>query len=97
MQIKLKIIYEAGEKEISRESPVLLKNLADEFQKEHPYRILIARVNGVDNELTEYISEDSVVELLDMRTYSANLAYQHSLSLLYLKLSWMCWAMLMSK
>ena len=33
----------------------------------------------------EYISEDSVVELLDMRTYSANLAYQHSLSLLYLK------------
>ncbi len=85
MQIKLKIIYEAGEKEIERESPVLLKDLADEFQKEHPYRILIARVNGVDNELTEYISEDSVVELLDMRIYSANLAYQHSLSLLYLK------------
>lgn len=85
MQIKLKIKYGGGEEDVIRETPVLLKDLSDEYQSRHPYRILIARVNGMDRELTERINEDSVVEFLDMRTYSANLAYQHSVSLLYLK------------
>lgn len=85
MQIKLKIKYGGGEENVVREMPVLLKDLSDEYQSRHPYRILIARVNGMDRELTEYIGEDAVVEFLDMRTYSANLAYQHSVSLLYLK------------
>lgn len=85
MQIKLKIKYGGGEENVIRETPVLLKDLSDEYQNRHPYRILIARVNGMDRELTEHISEDAIVELLDMRTYSANLAYQHSVSLLYLK------------
>ncbi|MFR6257952.1 MAG: nucleoside kinase, partial [Anaerovoracaceae bacterium] len=49
------------------------------------YTVLIARVNGKDEELTYKLKDDSVVELLDMRTHSANLAYQHSLSLIYLK------------
>lgn len=85
MQIKLNIKYGETSSEIVREAPVLLKELSDEYQSMHPYRILIARVNGMDRELTEYVSEDADVELLDMRTYSANLAYQHSVSLLYLK------------
>lgn len=85
MQIKLKIKYGGGEEDVIRETPVLLKDLSDEYQSRHPYRILIARVNGMDRELTEHIGEDAVVEFLDMRTYSANLAYQHSVSLLYLK------------
>ena len=45
----------------------------------------MARVNGKDEELTYMLEEDCKVELLDMRTHSANLAYQHSLSLIYLK------------
>ena len=85
MQIKLKIKYGGGEEDVIRKAPVLLKDLSDEYQSRHPYRILIARVNGMDRELTEHIGEDAVVEFLDMRTYSANLAYQHSVSLLYLK------------
>lgn len=85
MQIKLKIKYGGGEDDVIRKAPVLLKDLSDEYQSRHPYRILIARVNGMDRELTEHIGEDAVVEFLDMRTYSANLAYQHSVSLLYLK------------
>ena len=85
MQIRLKIKTDAGETEVVSGSPVLLKDLADEFQGRHPYRILIARVNGCDRELTETVAADAVIEFLDMRTYSANLAYQHSVSLLYLK------------
>ena len=55
------------------------------IKKELPYTVLMARVNGKDEELTYMLEEDCKVELLDMRTHSANLAYQHSLSLIYLK------------
>lgn len=71
--------------ELIRDEAVLLEELAEEYRGELPYRVLIARVNGEDRELTEYVETDAVVELLDMRNHSADLAYQHSLSLLYLK------------
>ena len=71
--------------ELIRDEAVMLEELAEEYRSELPYRVLIARVNGEDRELTEYVEDDAVVELLDMRNHSADLAYQHSLSLLYLK------------
>lgn len=71
--------------ELIRDEAVLLEELVEEYRSELPYRVLIARVNGEDRELTEYVEDDAVVELLDMRNHSADLAYQHSLSLLYLK------------
>ena len=70
---------------IVREGPVRLESLVHEYQHELPYRILIGRVNGRDEELDFIIDKDSTVELLDMRTHSANLVYQHTLSLIYLK------------
>ena len=71
--------------EIIREEPVRLESIVREYQDELPYRILICRVNGRDEELDFLIDKDSTVELLDMRTHSANLVYQHTLSLIYLK------------
>lgn len=50
----------------------------------HSYRILLARVNGEDRELTHVLSEGDRVELLDMRNHAADLVYQRSLSLVYL-------------
>ena len=50
----------------------------------HPYRILLARVNGADTELSEKVSDGDAVEFLDMRTHAADLVYQRSLTLIYL-------------
>lgn len=85
MKILLKLQQGEEYKEIYVDGPVALKELADQYQERLPYRILMARVNGKDEELTYILEEDSRVELLDMRTYSATLMYQHSVSLIYLK------------
>lgn len=85
MKILLKLGPGMEPREIVKEHPVKLETLAKEYQEELPYRILIGKVNGRDEELGFTVEEDSVVELLDMRNHSANLAYQHTLSLIYLK------------
>lgn len=71
--------------EVSVESGCTLEELAKRYSEGLPYRVLMARVDGEDCELTEEITSECKVELLDMRTHSAELAYQHSVSLLYLK------------
>lgn len=85
MKIVLRLQKDDDFIEIERKGPLPVKDIADEYQKELPYTVLMARVNGKDEELTYMLEEDCKVELLDMRTHSANLAYQHSLSLIYLK------------
>ena len=87
--IAMKIMLKKGPgelfDEIIRKEPVRLESIVREYQDELPYRILIGRVNGRDEDLDFLIDKDSTVELLDMRTHSANLVYQHTLSLIYLK------------
>lgn len=85
MKLLLKLGPGMTPRELVKEQPVKLEDLAKEYQNELPYRILIAKVNGRDEELGFTVEEDSVIELLDMRNHSANLAYQHTLSLIYLK------------
>ncbi|MBE6029468.1 MAG: nucleoside kinase [Clostridiales bacterium] len=48
------------------------------------YDILLARVNGIDTELTEKLNEGDTVKLLDMRIQSANIAYQRGVTFIYL-------------
>ncbi|MDO4517868.1 MAG: nucleoside kinase [Bacillota bacterium] len=55
------------------------------LQEAMPYRILLARVNGKDRELTIKPEDGDKIELLDLRTYSAHLTYQRSLVMIYLK------------
>ena len=70
-----------------------LEKIAADLQPECPYRILLARVNGEDRELVDTIGDVSqesgdgelTVEFLDMRTHSADLTYQRSISMIYLK------------
>lgn len=85
MKIKLQPQIGAAYEEITMDLPVTVKELADRYQPKLPYTVLLANVDGKDEELTYLLDRDCVVRLLDMRTYSANLVYQHSLSLIYLK------------
>ncbi len=84
MNIKLQTTTSKEWIEIRREEPFALEELAKEYQADAPYRILLACVNGVDRELTTMVEGDAKIRLYDMRAQSANLAYQRSLSMLYL-------------
>lgn len=67
------------------EEGIRLKEVADSFQSQVPYRILAARINNKLEDLNIEIKEDCQVEFLDVRSQSANLIYQHSLIMIYLK------------
>ena len=85
MKIRLKIKPEDDYREVIREESVVLEQLVEEFADELPYTVLLAKVNGKYEELTYSIDGDSTVELLDIRNHSADLAYQNSVTLMYLK------------
>lgn len=55
------------------------------YEQELPYRILAAKVDNEFEDLTYILTKECRVELLDMRTQAANLIYQYSLSLIFLK------------
>ena len=84
MKIRLQTTSSKEIIELEREEPFTIEELVKEYQAEAPYRILLARVNGVDRELTTVIDKDADIRFYDLRWQSANLAYQRSLSLLYL-------------
>jgi len=86
MKIKLRLGTEREYREVVIiDKKVTLKDIADEYQSQNEYRFLMAQVNGQDRELSEEINEGDRVELLDMRTPSANRAYQNTVSFIYLK------------
>ncbi len=83
--MNIKLITEAapdGEKLNIREGMTL-----EELVRERgpfKYDILLAKVNGIDVELTAKLNEGDTVKLLDMRTQSANIAYQRGVTFIYL-------------
>lgn len=85
MNIKLKKGPKERELLVSVEQPVTIEELLKDYKQDLPYMILAARVNNEIKELTHVIDEDCTIEFLDMRTQAANLIYQYSLSLIYLK------------
>ena len=85
MNITLKIKPDEKFREIKCENPIKLQELVKRFEDQLPYNVLLAKVNGKYEELTFVLEEDSTVELLDIRNHSADLAYQNSLVLIYLK------------
>lgn len=58
--------------------------IVHQWEKELPYDILLAKVDNQYEDLNYILDKDSKVELLDMRNQAANLAYQRSLTILYL-------------
>ena len=85
IHIKLKTTIDDDFREITRPGPFPVKDLVDEYQNELPYRVMIAEINGTERELTTEVVADSTIVFHDMRTRSADLVYQRSLTLLYLK------------
>lgn len=71
--------------DIDIKSGITLEQLVREYQQELPYTIIAAKVNNKIEALTYRLEKPSKVELLDMRNQAANLIYQYSLSLIYLK------------
>lgn len=62
-----------------------IEDLYMTYKEEFPYKVLAAKVNNRVTELNEKIKDGSKIEFLDMRNQTANLIYQHSLILLFLK------------
>lgn len=85
MKIKLKTGPKEPEREIEIKKPVPIEELKDTWGKELPYTILAAKVDNKIEELTMIVDHDCSIEFLDMRTQAANLIYQYSLCLIYLK------------
>lgn len=85
MKIKLKKGPKEKEFVVSVEQPVTIEELLNGYKKDLPYTILAARVDNEIKELTYLIEKECAIEFLDMRTQAANLIYQYSLSLIYLK------------
>jgi len=86
MEINIKLITGPRELPVERtvEQGITLESLAGEY-KELPFMILAAKVNYKISELTKKIEDPCTIEFLDMRDQAANLIYQRSLSLVYLK------------
>jgi uridine kinase len=62
-----------------------IEEIYKRLEKELPYTVLAAKVNNKTESLKETLHRECNVELLDMRNHGANLTYQRSVSLIYLK------------
>ena len=63
MRIRLQTTFSKEFIELEREQPFAIEDLAKEYQDQSPYRILLARVNGVDRELSTMVFQDADIRL----------------------------------
>ena len=66
------------------DAPVVVEDLVKEYQSEADHTIVACRVKYRNAHFLEEINEDCEVDLLDMQNPYGNMAYQASLTLLYL-------------
>ncbi len=85
MKVKLIKTFRGEEIELLLEEGMSIEELYEKYKEELPYTILAAKVDNKVEELTYEIKKDCAIEFLDIRNQSANLMYQNSLILLYLK------------
>lgn len=85
MKIQLKISPRGEFKDFEIESGVSIEEIYRSIKNELPYTILAAKVNNRLEELYYMPKTSDKIELLDMRTQDANLIYQYSLTMLYIK------------
>lgn len=85
MKIQLRTAPRGEWEVVEIEQGTTIEAIYREKEDQLPYRILAAKVDNQFEELTEPLVRPCRVELLDLRTLTANLIYQHSLSLIYLK------------
>lgn len=85
MKIQLKTSPRGDYREIEIEKGTSVEELYRSIERELPYTVLAAKIQNRLVELSYMIEEPCRIELLDMRTQDANLIYQYSLTLLYIK------------
>lgn len=85
MKIQLKKSIKDTWEEIDVPFGTTIETLYKKYEKQLPYTVLAAKVDNKIEDLLFTIKGKCNVEFLDMRTQSANLIYQYSLSLIYLK------------
>ncbi|MBR3785724.1 MAG: nucleoside kinase [Firmicutes bacterium] len=85
MKIQLKTSPRGEYRELDIAKGTTLETLYRSLETGLPYTVLAARVQNRLEELTFAVEEPCQIELLDMRTQDANLIYQYSLTLLYIK------------
>ena len=85
MRIQLKKELRGQFEEITVERGITIEEIYKGIKDELSYTVLAARVNNKIERLEHRLYNDCRVELLDMRTQEANLIYQNSLCLIYLK------------
>ena len=90
MKIELKTSPRGEYREIDIAEGTTVEKLYRELAESLPYTILAARIRNRLVDLHHVIQAPCRIELLDMRTQDANLIYQYSLSLLYIKAVYDC-------
>lgn len=85
MKITLIVDQRKDPIEVELNEGITLEELAKKYQSERRYTAIAAKVDNKIVELTNKVTDGTVVELLDVRNTAVNYIYQHSLSLIYLK------------
>ena len=85
MKVKVRVEPKGEHKTINIEAGSTIEDLIAKFEKDIKYSVVYAKMNNSLVELTAPIKENSEVEILDIRTQAANLIYQNSLALIYLR------------
>ena len=73
------------EKVIEQQTPCSIEEIVNGLQGEFPYEILLCRIDGRPASLNTVPDHDCTVDLLDLRSAAGNMAYQISLTFLYIK------------
>lgn len=85
MEIRLMLQPRTEIKPVQAEEGCTIEMLYRRYASQLPYTVLAAKVNNRIESLTTPLTQDCTVEFLDMRNQTANLIYQNSLTLMYLK------------
>ncbi|MBO4235547.1 MAG: TGS domain-containing protein [Firmicutes bacterium] len=85
MIIKVRTEPKGVHKIIDIEAGSTIRDLIAMLEDEIKYSVVYAKMNNALVEITTPIKENSEVEILDIRTQAANLIYQNSLALIYLR------------
>lgn len=88
MNIHLKLEARSSSIPVETDCNITVEELYRQYEDQVPYTVLAAKVDNVIQPLTVRLEEGDTVEFLDMRTQAANVIYQNSLILLYLKATW---------
>ena len=84
--MRLEVVLPNGETKLKEyENAITPEELIEEYKDEIEHQVVSCRIKNRDARLDEVIDEDCVVELKDMTNPYGNMAYQASLTLLYLK------------